>query len=188
VPPRYSAIKIDGQRAYDLARANEAVELAPRTVRIDAFELASMSGPDHAEFLVTCGKGAYMRSLARDLARALGTCGHIHELRRLSVGPFDESRAISLDSFAALGQVPAAFAHLLPIETALDDIPALALTGTEAVRLRSGQAVPLFRRGDLERLGDLADGDLLRAHAAGKLVAVVRFEQGRLCPVRVLNL
>ncbi len=188
VPPAFSAIKVQGERAYDLAREGETVELAPRQIRVDAFRLASIDGPDHASFDVESGKGAYMRALARDLAQALGTCGHLSALRRLRVGPFDENTAISLDSLVELGNSPAAFRHLLPVETALDDIPALALTGDEANRLRSGQAVPLFRKSDLDRLADLEDGDIVLAKTAGTAVAIARFEQGMLAPVRVLHL
>ncbi len=188
VPPIFSAIKVQGERAYDLARDGESVALAPRQVQIDAFRLASIDGPDHASFEVESGKGAYMRALARDLALALGTCGHLSALRRLRVGPFDENTAISLDSLVELGNSPAAFRHLLPVETALDDIPALALTGDEANRLRSGQAVPLFRKSDLDRLSDLEDGDIVLAKTAGKAVAIARLEQGMLAPVRVLHL
>lgn len=188
VPPAFSAIKVQGERAYDLAREGETVELAPRQIRVDAFRLASIDGPDHASFDVESGKGAYMRALARDLAQALGTCGHLSALRRLRVGPFDENTAISLDSLVELGNSPAAFRHLLPVETALDDIPALALTGDEANRLRSGQAVPLFRKSDLDRLADLEDGDIVLAKTAGTAVAIARLEQGMLAPVRVLHL
>ncbi len=188
VPPAFSAIKVQGERAYDLARSGETVELAPRQIRIDGFRLASMDDADHSSFEVESGKGAYMRALARDLALSLGTCGHLSSLRRLRVGPFDESMAISLDSLVELGNSPAALRHLLPVETALDDIPALALTGDEANRLRSGQAVPLFRKSDLDRLKDLEDGDLVLAKSAGTAVAIARLEQGMLAPVRVLHL
>ncbi|MBM3533261.1 MAG: tRNA pseudouridine(55) synthase TruB [Alphaproteobacteria bacterium] len=188
VPPAFSAIKVKGERAYDLAREGESVELEPREIEIHAFRLVSIDGPDHASFEVESGKGAYMRALARDLALALGTLGHLSALRRLRVGPFDEARAISLDSLAELGNSPAALRHLLPVETALDDIPALALTGDEANRLRSGQAVPLFRKADLDRLKDLEDGDIVLARTAGTAVAIARLEQGLLAPVRVLHL
>jgi tRNA pseudouridine55 synthase len=187
-PPAYSAIKVQGERAYDLAREGERVDLAPRDIEIHAFRLVSIDDADHASFEVESGKGAYMRALARDLALALGTLGHLSALRRLRVGPFDESRAISLDSLVELGHGPAAFRHLLPVETALDDIPALALTGDEASRLRSGQAVPLFRKADLDRLKDIEDGDLVIAKTAGKAVAIARLKQGMLAPVRVLHL
>ncbi|MBI1774692.1 MAG: tRNA pseudouridine(55) synthase TruB [Proteobacteria bacterium] len=187
-PPAYSALKIAGERAYDLARADLPVHLEPRPVMIERFSLVSQPAPDLAVFEVVSGKGAYMRALARDLGRVLGSLGHVAQLRRLRVGPFAETRAISLDSLTLLGHSPAAFEHLLPVETALDDIPALALTGTEANRLRQGQAVALFRKSDLDRLGDLQDGDLLCATAAGRPVALARFDAGRICPVRVLNL
>ncbi|MBM3600672.1 MAG: tRNA pseudouridine(55) synthase TruB [Alphaproteobacteria bacterium] len=189
VPPRYSAIKVEGARAYDLARADVAVDLAPRVIRIDAFRLIERADGDHAVFEVACGKGAYMRSLARDLAEALGTVGHVAALRRLQVGPFTEADAISLDFSGAQGHSPAPLLeHLLPVETALDDIPALAVTGHEASLLRQGQPVPVFRKVDLERLGRAQDGDTVCATSAGKPVALTRLDQGRLCPVRVLNL
>jgi tRNA pseudouridine55 synthase len=188
VPPAFSAIRVAGARAYDLARAGQAVELGPRQVAIDRFELVELVDADHAVFEVECGKGAYMRSLARDLAVALGTVGYIAALRRTAVGPFTEERAISLESLGTLGHSAAALGHLLPVETALDDIPALALTDTEANRLRCGQSVGLLRRQDLERIGHLESGSLICAKAGGKPVALARFEAGDLRPVRILNL
>lgn len=188
VPPRYSAVKVGGRRAYDLARGDEPAVLAPRRVAIHALALESVPDPDRAVFVATTGKGAYMRALARDLARALGTVGHVSALRRLAVGPFREEDAISLDSLEALAHGPAAFEHLLPVEAALDGIPALELTEGEANGLRRGQAVPVFRASDRARLGTLREGDLLRATAGGTTVAISRIEGGRVCPVRVLNL
>lgn len=188
VPPAYSAVHVDGERAYDLARAGQVVELAPRLVRVQQFTLVDAADRDRAVFEVECGKGAYMRSLARDLARVLGTLGHIEKLRRLSVGPFDEARAISLETLVAVGHSPAALGHLLPVEAALDDIPALALTDTEANRLRCGQSVGLIRRQDAERISHLETGTLVCAMSGGKPVAVARFEGGDLRPVRILNL
>ena len=192
VPPAFSALKLDGVRAYDLARADEVVELAPRPVRIDSLELCGRStqtaDPDHAEFLVRSGKGAYMRSLARDIAKALGTVGHVAALRRIAVGPFTEAQAISLETLKTLGHSLAASGQLLTVETALDDIPALALTEAEARRLRCGQAVGLISRMDLERVAHLESGAVVCAMADGKPVALARFEAGDLRPVRVLNL
>jgi tRNA pseudouridine55 synthase len=188
VPPRYSAIKIQGQRAYDLARNNQPVELSARDILIESFTLAEIIDPDHAAFLVTSGKGAYMRALARDLAIAVGTVGHISALRRMRVGPFQESNAISLDSIQALAHSPAAFEHLLPVETALDGIPAMPLTDDEANRLRRGQTVPVFRASDRDRLGSLREGDTLCAISSGIPVAISRIQGGCVCPVRVLNL
>lgn len=188
VPPAYSAIKVDGQRAYDLARADEAPRLAPRTVEIRSFHLVDQPDPDHAVFEVISGKGAYMRSLARDLARRLGTAGHIAALRRVAVGPFREEQAISLERLLALGHSAAAFEALLPIETVLDDIPALPLTEEEADRLRRGQAVPLIKRADLARVERLEPGATVFATCAGRPVALTRYDAGSLKPVRVLNL
>lgn len=188
VPPAFSAIKVQGERAYDLARAGELVELEARQVLIHSIRLLARPTADDATFEVVSGKGAYMRALGRDLAMELGTCGHIRDLRRSAVGPFTEARAISLESLKALGHSPAAFEHLLPVETALDDIPALALTATEAIRLRSGQPVGLLHRQDRDRIYELAPGGMVRAMAEGRLVALTRFEAGELVPVRVLNL
>lgn len=188
VPPQYSAIKLDGERAYDLARSGEDVVLEPRTITIHVFELVEMIDRDHARFHVESGKGAYMRALARDIAEAVGTVGHIAELRRLRVGPFDEADSISLDSLAALEDNPAVFEYLRPVETALDDIPALALKGPEANTLRNGQGVPVFRAADRSRFGDLHEGDTVYATEAGVPVAIARIEEGLIRPVRVLNL
>ena len=141
VPPDFSAVKVDGQRAYALARAARPVALAPRRVRIESFALVAVPDPDHAAFEVVAGKGAYMRSLCRDLAVALGTVGHVSALRRTAVGPFAEADAISLEHVAAVGHSPRLAECLLPVETALDDIPVLALTAAEARRLRRGQPV-----------------------------------------------
>jgi len=187
VPPKYSAVKVAGQRAYSLARAEEEFELAPRQVTIEKLALTATDG-DLATFEAVCGKGTYMRALARDLGTALGTLAYIVELRRLFAGPFTESQAISLDSLEALGHSAAALASLLPIETALDGIPALALSDGEARILRSGQAVPLLRAQDVDRVGSLVPGIAVCAMANGKPVAVARFDRGRLHPVRVFNL
>lgn len=192
IPPQFSAIKIDGARAYDLAREGEAVDLAPRTVRIDRFELLSIPDGDHAEFEVQCGKGTYIRALARDLAAAVGTVAHVTALRRLSVGRFTLERSISLDDLAALEQGAAVERLLLPLETALDDIPALALTDAEAHRLRHGQTVALLSRHDRERLRAVqdhvgGDGTVLTLFA-GKPVALARVEGAEVRPVRILNI
>ena len=188
VPPRYSAIKVDGERAYDLARSGEDVALESRTIEIFEFDLLEIQGPDAARFRVCSGKGAYMRALARDLAEALGTLGHIRDLRRLRVGPFDVERSISLDSLSALMHNPAALEHLWPVETALDGIPALALRGPEATSLRNGQGVPVYRSMDRDRFGDLHEGDLVYATDGVSPVAIARIEGGAIRPVRVLNL
>jgi tRNA pseudouridine55 synthase len=188
IPSTYSAILIDGRRAYDLARAGETVELAPRPIRIDRFELVARDDDDHAIFDVACGKGAYMRSLGRDLARRLGTVGHLRRLRRLSVGKFTVENAISVDMLAEFGHIPRLSEHLLPIETALDDIPALALTEAEAIRLRYGQAVLPLCLMDRAYIDQLGNGAIVSVSAGGKLVALVEINGGLLRPVRVLNL
>jgi tRNA pseudouridine55 synthase len=188
VPPAYSAVKVEGKRAYAIARGGgETPVLEPRPVRIDEITLARVIDRDRAEFLVSCGKGTYMRALARDIARALGTVGHVVKLRRTRVGPFTEDQAISLEDFAALGHSAAASGHLLPVETVLDDIPALAMTESEADRLRRGQPVPVIRTVNRERIRDLADGTILCAVQDGKLIAYTRLDGRMVHPVRVLN-
>ncbi|MGD1879579.1 MAG: tRNA pseudouridine(55) synthase TruB [Kiloniellaceae bacterium] len=188
IPPLYSAIKVDGKRAYDLARAQADFELKARTVTVHAITLEAMPDPDHAVFEVHCGKGTYMRSLARDLGRATGTVAHIVELRRLTVGPFTEADAISLDSLESMGHSPAALEQVLPVETALDDIPALALSETEANRLRCGQAVSMVARANRDRISELSNGSIVFTTTGGKPVALARYEAGDIHPVRVLNL
>ncbi len=188
VPPNFSAIKIAGRRAYDRARAQEIFELDARPVTIHRLELAAMEGPDLTSFEVVCGKGAYMRSLARDLGAALGCHAHVVALRRTAAGPFTQDHAISLESLEALGHSAAASGALLPIETALDDIPALALTEIEASRLRRGQAVPMLARANRERIRELENGVIVYATTGGKPVALARYEAGDIHPVRVLNL
>lgn len=184
VPPAFSAVKVKGERAYDLAREGETPELTPRTVTIYRIELLSMPDRDHAEFRVECGSGTYMRGIARDLARALGTVGHVAALRRLQVGPFVETGAITLDKLKDLGHIPPPIA---PVETVLDDIPALAVTGAEASRLRSGQSIALLRRADLERLESLKDGAELCVMAEGRAVALAKRDGATVRPVRLLN-
>jgi tRNA pseudouridine55 synthase len=188
VPPDYSAIKVAGRRAYDKARAREAFRLEPRTVTIRHLDLVATEAPDLASFEVICGKGAYMRALARDLGVALGSYAHVVALRRTAVGPFAEDHAISLETLEALGHSAAASGALLPIETALDDIPALALTETEANRLRRGQAVSMLARANRERIREFDNGAMVYATAGGKPVALARYEAGDIHPVRVLNL
>jgi tRNA pseudouridine55 synthase len=180
-PPAFSAIKIDGKRAYDLARAGEAVEMKPRQVIITRLELLARPDADHADFVVGCGKGTYIRSLGRDLALALGSVGHLSALRRTVAGPFTEQAAISLPKLEALGHIPPLLGALAPVATALDDIPALALTETQANQLRHGQPVLLTRDAP-------PPGTLVRAETGSKLVALVRSDGAALQPVRVFNL
>jgi tRNA pseudouridine55 synthase len=183
VPPKFSALKVAGRRAYGLARAGEAVELAPRRVEVAALRLVAIPDADHAELVAEVGKGTYVRSLARDLGRALGTCAHVAALRRTRVGRFAEAQAIGLDKLEEIGQLPALFTYLLPIETALDDIPALALSEAEAARLRHGQAIDLAGAGERA----LTQGEMVCATSGGRPVALAEVQGGRLRPVRVLN-
>jgi len=181
MPPVFSALKIDGKRAYDLARAGETVELKPRRVTIERLEMIGRPSADHADFVVGCGKGTYIRSLGRDLAVALGAVGHLSALRRTVAGSFREEVAISLPKLEALGHIPPLLGALAPVETALDDIPALALTEAQADRLRHGQPVLLTRDAP-------PFGTLVRAETGSKLVALVRSDGVALQPVRVFNL
>jgi tRNA pseudouridine55 synthase len=188
VPPAYSAIKVDGKRAYALARKDEHVELEARRVFVEALALVRMIDEDHAEFEMTCGKGTYVRSLGRDMARKLGTVGHITALRRTAVGPFFEDCAISLDYLEGLGHIAPDSEPILPIETVLDDIPALALTEEEARKLRHGQAVSILPV--LSRIPeiDISQGDIVSAMSGGRLVALAELKGGEIRPFRVMNL
>ena len=187
VPPRYSAIKVEGERAYDLARDGEAVELEPRLVEIGRLELVNAADSDHAMLEAECGKGTYVRSLARDLGRSLGCFGHVSSLRRTAVGPFGERTMISLEQLeavchrAAAGEASLADA-LMPVETALDDIPALAVSRADAARLARGQAVLLRGRDAPNFRGPVY------ATASGQLVALAELEHGEIVPKRVFNL
>jgi tRNA pseudouridine55 synthase len=180
-PPAFSALKIDGERAYDLARAGKPVDLKSRKVTIERLELLDRPDADHADFVVGCGKGTYIRSLGRDLALALGSVGYLSALRRTVVGPFREEGSISLPKLEALGHIPPLLGALAPVATALDDIPVLALTEAQADRLRQGQPVFLTRDAP-------PSGALLRAECGEKLVALVRSDGASLQPVRVFNL
>jgi tRNA pseudouridine55 synthase len=187
VPPAFSAVKVAGERAYDMAREGRPAVLEPRPARVDRFELMERPEPDLAVFEVECGKGVYMRSLARDLAIACGTVGHVAALRRLRVGPFTEAQAIPLDKMPQSGDTaPASPDLLLPVATALADIPALALTEAEAAALSHGQAISLVDlMGRIPRTAD-PDGGLARAMAGGRVVGLCRLEEGWLKPERLL--
>ena len=181
LPPAFSAIKIDGKRAYELARAGEEVVLAPRKVLIHKLEYLESPDADTARFRVTCGKGTYVRSLARDLAGALGTVGHVTELRRTRVGKFTLESAISLARLEGFGHSPARFGALAPVETALDDIPVLAVTEEEASALKQGRAL---RDPRIDRV----PAEPIAAFQEGRLVALVASDGTSIRPVRVFNL
>ncbi len=191
IPPKFSAIKVDGARAYDLARDGEEVELTARTVYIESIEIIEFNS-DTPRFRVVCGKGTYIRSLVRDMAQALGTVGHIRNLRREAVGPLTQKTAISLEKLEELADSARLEEALLPVETVLADIPALALNTQEAARLKNGQALTFIARPDLERLDkagiDWQAGDTALAVLNGLPVALVDVEGPHIHPVRVLNL
>lgn len=177
IPPKFSAVKVEGKRAYELARKGEAVELKPRNVKIHDFKLKSFE-KRHASFSVVCGKGTYIRSLARDLGRELGCFGHVTAIRRNRVGRFSENSAISLEKLTEISHSARALEALLPVMTALDDIPALAVTAGEAKRARNGQALRL----PTSRIGTV------RLTCEGELVALAKVENKTARPVRVFNL
>tara|TARA_R110000868_G_scaffold73117_26_gene212504 strand:- start:29 stop:955 length:927 start_codon:yes stop_codon:yes gene_type:complete len=185
LPPAFSALKIDGERAYDLARAGKHVELAPRDIEVDELSLTGCPDADHATFETRCGKGTYIRALARDMARALGTEGHVSALRRTQVGPFQPSQMISLEVLQEMRHRDPAEADMAsvlhPVETALDDIPALAVTEAEAARLFNGQAILLRGR----------DAPIALAEAyvttRNTLVAIGSVAQGQFIPKRVFK-
>lgn len=186
VPPQYSALKVNGERAYDLARDGETVDLAPRKIEIDDLRLVECPDADHAVFAADCGKGTYVRSLARDMGRQLGCLGHVVVLRRTHVGPFSDSDMISLDKLKELshkGAGPEGLEGILcPVETALDDIPALAVDSSQAARLKQGQSV-IMRGRDAP-----IEQDPVLVMWQGKPVAIAAIEGGLLKSKRVFNL
>jgi tRNA pseudouridine55 synthase len=189
VPPAYSAIKVDGERAYDLARAGEVVELKARLVNVFAARLTDIPDPDHAEIEIDCGKGTYVRAIVRDLALALGACGHVSALRRTRVGPFTEDRAITLENLEELSHKAGCLEALLPVETALDDIPELAVTAEDAFRLKQGRPIVLVPRQVEALKARLAPGSrTVSAMAEGVMVALCEMRAGRLEPSRVFHL
>ncbi len=187
VPPDYSAVKVAGRRAYDLARAGVQTSLEAREVRIDALALEAQPDRDHATFVVDCGKGAYMRALARDLAGRLGTCAYVSALRRVRVGVFDEGSAISLEKLRDLGHIALESPPLMPIVAALRELPSLDLTVEEALRLRHGLAVPVLRPTARQCIEDLGDDHIVLALSGMNPVALARVDGIQIRPVRVLN-
>ena len=189
IPPIYSAVKVDGERAYDLAREGVELELEPRPVTIHAIDVVGQPDPDHIEIELRCGKGAYVRALVRDLAEALGACGHVSALRRTAVGSLTEARAISLEMLEDLCHRGARPEALLPVETALDDIPALALTTEDAFRLTQGRSIVLLPRQAEALKASLTEGSRTVAAFEGeRVVALCEMRAGRLNPVRVFHL
>lgn len=195
VPPQFSAVKVDGERAYDLARAGEAVSLEARRVVVYEAELVGTEGADLATLRIRSGKGFYIRALVRDLAVALGAEAHVWRLRRTAVGPFQESRSVTLDALEDLRHKGAASERLMPVETALDDIPELAVNGEDAFKLRQGRPIVLLPH-VMEALKPkfrdrtIAGQDASRAALAlfeGKAVALGDVRAGQFKPTRVFH-
>ena len=191
MPPLYSAVKINGKRAYSVARNAKdgvsSVTLAARQIYVESFRRLS-SNATHARFFVACGKGTYIRALARDLGRDLGTAAHVTALRRLSVGQFHANYAISLDFLKTLTHSAAAFEHLHPVLRALDDIPALPISGNEARKLRHGQTLPAISAEARDRFQSILTGATAIAVEGDRPVALIVIKAGAVCPVRVLNI
>lgn len=176
VPPKYSAVHVDGKRAYALAREDREVELAPRRIRIHSLEMTGFSGQS-ADFTVDCSKGTYVRSIARDLAEKLGGLGHVTALRRLKCAKFSIQNTFSLEYLKSKEHSSLWTDVLLPVETVLDGIPALAVTETQAQLLSNGGFLPAPA---------LSDG-VYQAKADDRLAAIVRVLDGQIRPVRVIN-
>jgi tRNA pseudouridine55 synthase len=195
VPPAFSAIKVDGERAYDLARAGVEFDLAARAVTIYSAAVLGSADADHVELEIICGKGTYVRSLARDLALALGACGHVSALRRTRVGPFSVDNAVTLEQLEDLCHRNAGLEALSPVETALDDIPAMAVTTEDAFKLSQGRPIVLLPR-QVETLrtrlsapdgAGFASRTVLATHGGGP-VSICEIRAGQLRPIRVFNL
>ena len=181
VPPAYSAIKINGVRSYALARQGESPDLAARPIRMDALALVERPDPDHAIFEMTCGKGGYVRAIARDLGQTLGCYGHVTQLRRTRTGPFTLKDAISLETLEEMRHTPGSCARLTSVATGLDGVPALAVSEAQASQLRNGQAVSAAVSG-------LDYGTVAWASLDGVPVAIGQVRAGLLHPERVLLL
>lgn len=178
VPPKFSAVKIDGQRAYKLARDGEDVELAARPLWVEELLLTDRPDADHVSLEMTCGKGGYVRSIARDLGDMLGCHGHVRELRRIWSGPFDLDQAVTLDRIEELARTPEIDALLQPLEIGLCDLPELRCTPEGATRLRNGNPGMVLA-------SDVEYGDTAWASLDGQAVAVGVYKSGELHPSRV---
>ena len=181
IPPQYSAVKIDGERAYKRARDGEEMELAARPLYVDELTLLDRPDPDHAVLQLVCGKGGYVRSIARDLGEALGCFGHVLRLRRVWSGPFDADEGLSLDQIDALARTPELDAHVRPLAEGLADLPELTCTAEAAVRLRNGNPAMVIASG-------VEYGDECWVSLDGEPVAVGRYKSGEIHPTRVFVL
>jgi tRNA pseudouridine55 synthase len=183
-PPQFSAIKVDGKRAYDMAREGETVALEPRPVTIDALRIEAMPDADTTVLVAECGRGTYVRSIARDMGRLLGCKGHVVELRRTRVANFDEANSVTLDALLAAAESDdprAVLEHLQPTEAALDSIIGVPVTSDDAARLNRGQSV-LMRGRDAPVMAGEA-----YAMCKGHLVALGTIDKGEFHPTRVFN-
>ena len=180
VPPQYSAVKVAGERAYALAREGEVLDLAARPLWVESLDLIARPDPDHLELEMVCGKGGYVRAIARDLGAALGCLGHVAALRRTWAGPFDAEQGITLAQIEALARTEALDAWLLPLETGLADLPELPATAEGAARLRLGNPGMVIS-------ADVEYGDEAWASYQGHAVAVGIYKAGELHPSRVFN-
>ena len=191
IPPNFSAIKIDGERSYNLARKNISVRHKPRQIEVHEFTLKKILNIDTAEFEVICGKGTYIRSLARDLAEKLNTKGHIIKLRRHFVGNFDEKDKIFIDFSEEIIHSPTFLEKIIPIEKVLDDIPALFLTKTEAMKLRQGQKIRLnslnFKKNFIKEHPNYQEFETVYTVNDKKLVALIEIDDGLVKPKRIIN-
>jgi tRNA pseudouridine55 synthase len=181
VPPQFSAVKVDGERAYDLAREGEVMDLAARPLWVERLEMLGRPDADHVDLEMVCGKGGYVRSIARDLGRALGCLGHVAWLRREWSGPFNASEGVSLEEIDRLAKSPEIDALLLPLELGLADLPELPCTPEGAVRLKNGNPGMVFS-------STAQYGDEAWASYQGRPVAVGIYKAGELHPSRVFNL
>jgi tRNA pseudouridine55 synthase len=180
-PPQFSAVKVDGERAYDLAREGEVMDLAARPLWVERLEMIGRPDADHVDLEMVCGKGGYVRSIARDLGRALGCLGHVAWLRREWSGPFNASEGVSLEEIDRLAKSPEIDALLLPLELGLADLPELPCTPEGAVRLKNGNPGMVFS-------STAQYGDEAWASYQGRPVAVGIYKAGELHPSRVFNL
>lgn len=183
-PPNYAAVKIQGERAYDIARRGDTVEIEPREVRIDELRLVERPDADHAVLDMTCGKGAYVRAVARDLGQRLGCLAHVTQLRRTRVGPFGLDRAVRLESLERIVEDDSLPQALVPVATALAGIPALAVTEPQAIRLKAGQ--PVVVAPQLVE-GGPTEAAAIKVLSAGELVALARLDGAELTPLRIFN-
>jgi tRNA pseudouridine55 synthase len=181
IPPQFSAVKVDGERAYDIARAGEEMELAARPLWVESLEMIARPDADHVELEMVCGKGGYVRSIARDLGAALGCHGHVAWLRRTWSGPFDASDGLSMEQIDALAQSPELDSYLRPLEQGLADLPELPATPEGAAKMRTGNPGMVLA-------ANVDYGDEAWASYQGRAVAVGVYKAGELHPSRVFNL